>query len=314
MNPNLIKISTVNMADTDWLKFRNNGIGGSEVATVLNLNPYQSAVELFYKKVYRETESIQNERMFWGTIHEDTIANVWQYYENDIDTMMKNYEENRIVRKCQRLNAILQNPEFPHLFANIDRKILNPEGILEIKTISDFAVNQWESGVPPYHLVQLQTYLAITGLNYGELAILKNGRNFEVLPFNRNESIIEGIIVKSKEFWESVLEAREIINNGGTIEHLEPAPDNSMAYEKFMKERFTSKVKEIEGSQELLNIAYEYQKCTKDISEIETLKQGYKNQIISAIRETDKISFGVNGYITFNGNTKGVRTLNVRVK
>lgn len=321
MNKTLILTPiTKSTSKDDWLKFRMNGIGGSEAAIVLNLNPYESAVELFYKKVFQETENIQSERMFWGNVHEDTIANIWQYYnpDGDINEMMSNYENGTIIRKCKRLNAIVQNGKYPQLLANIDRIITGNngkgEGILEIKTISDFAVNQWESGIPPYHIVQLQTYLAILELEYGELAMLKNGRNFEVIPFVRNEEIISGIDIKTKEFWERVLEAREIHKQGGSIEHLEPEPDNSTAYEKFMKDRFKSKPVIIEGTSEQLEIAQKYKEYGTLIKDTESLQQSEKNKLIDILRESEKIDFGVNGYVSFLPNKNGVRTLLVKIK
>lgn len=314
MRNDLTLISKKDMTREEWLKFRLNGIGGSEVATALNLNPYQCATELFYKKVNEEIENIQNERMFWGTIHEDTIANIWQYWENDIETTMKNHEENKIIRKCRRFNYIAINPDYPHLFANLDRLYDSNKGILEIKTISDFAVNQWESGIPPYHVIQLQVYLGILGCEYGELAMLKNGRNFDVIPFQRNEKIIEGVFEKTAEFWQRIIEARELKKQGLPFEHLEPEPGNSDAYEKYMKEKFKSKPITIEGTAEILEIAKEEKRLSDEIKSLETLKQGKKNELISVICEAEKINFGASGYVSFKENTKGVRTFLNKVK
>jgi putative phage-type endonuclease len=317
MNKNLILTPIIKDSGDGWLKFRMNGIGGSESAIVLNLNPYQSAIELFYKKVFQEIEHLQNERMFWGNVHEDTIANIWQYWNpetSDINEMMSNYENNKIIRKCKKVNSIIQNPKYPQLLANIDRLIIGKEGILEIKTISDFAVNQWESGIPPYHIVQLQTYLAILEMEYGELAMLKNGRNFGVIPFTRNEEIISGIDIKTEEFWERVLEAREIIKNGGSIEHLEPEPDNSVAYETFMKKRFKTKPVTIGGTPEMLDVAKAYMFDANDIKSATKDQQLQKNKLIDILREAEKIDFGKNGYVSFRENNNGVRTLLVKIK
>lgn len=310
----IIKTPKGGMSKADWLRFRNNGIGGSEAAIILGLNPYQSAVELFYKKVEQTPETEETERMYWGTILEGTIAKTWQCYNpttNDISEMISNSNNDKIIRKCQNVNFILQNDKFPHLFANIDRLIIDKEkgnGILEIKTSSDFAVKVWESGIPPYNLIQLQCYLGIMDLQYGELAILQNGRSFAVYPIQRNNEIIDGVIETTKAFWERVLEARILLSEGKGFEKLEPEPDDTKVYEKFMKERFIAKPIEIEGDPELLKTARKEKELTEQIKPLEQEKQGCKNILVSAMREAEKINFGTAGYCSMKANVKGVRT------
>lgn len=320
----LICIDKTGMSNEDWLNHRFMGIGGSEMATLLNLNPYQSAVELFYRKVEFSSEQKENERMFWGKVHEDTIANIWQYHDpnqTDISVTMENYNADNKIRYCKELNYIISNPKFPHLFANVDRIFDYQtdefcEGVLEVKTVSDFAINIWEAGIPPYFLIQGQTYLAVSELEYGEFAILKNGRNFEVIPFQRNEKIIENIITRSKEFWDRVLEARNLHSQDASFSHLEPEPDNSMAYEKFMKARFTDKQNTVIGTDEIRNTAIQEVICTKDIKELEIQKQLHKNKIIKFLSDNnaEKIDFGEYGYISYFENAKKTRVFNNKIK
>src|SRR5690242_12186881 len=106
MNSKLKLVSTVGMSKQQWLNFRMNGIGGSEVGTILGLNQYQSNVELFYKKLGEVPDEPDNLHMFWGREHEDTIADKWQYYDpNDRDpaNYIFNKNEEKIIRKCRRV-------------------------------------------------------------------------------------------------------------------------------------------------------------------------------------------------------------------
>ena len=48
--PNVL-VSTVNMPEHEWLKWRQKGIGGSDVASALGLSPYRTKRELYYDKV-----------------------------------------------------------------------------------------------------------------------------------------------------------------------------------------------------------------------------------------------------------------------
>ena len=43
-------ISTAAMSRDEWLKERTKGIGGSDVATILGLNPYKTPLQLWEEK------------------------------------------------------------------------------------------------------------------------------------------------------------------------------------------------------------------------------------------------------------------------
>lgn len=313
MKTGLIRTDTKNMTHEQWQLFRmQNGIGASEAAVVLNLNPYQSAVKLFYDKVEMNIENIENEKMFWGSRLEDTVADVWKYWGGDMEQTIQNYNNGIKVNDCQRVNYIIQNPKYPHLLGNIDRLITKKngnkkEGILEIKTMSDYATKIWEAELPPYHLVQLQTYMGICGLDYGELAILSNGRTMSVYEFQFNSEIFEGIVEKTKIFWSNVCAARELKKVNQPFEQFEPEPDDSVAYEKFMKERFKTNPISIPGNHELLKIAQEEKELNAKIKETETIKQRCKNILIKELtnHQAEKIDFGAAGYVSLRENSKG---------
>src|SRR5690242_5416401 len=123
---NLIYTSTDGMSTEEWLTFRKRGIGASEVGYIMGLSPYKSNVELFYEKL-AEGISQQQETAptFMGKYMEAVIADLWQYWEEGKDqiTMQQNYNAGKKVRTMQRVNAYIQNPKYPHLFASLDRRI-----------------------------------------------------------------------------------------------------------------------------------------------------------------------------------------------
>lgn len=58
----------------DWLEAKNNTIGGSEAAIVVNKNPWQNANDLYNKLVLHKSKAIpENERMKEGTLAEEHI-------------------------------------------------------------------------------------------------------------------------------------------------------------------------------------------------------------------------------------------------
>ena len=67
-------ISTLNLDTESWLRYRKNGIGGSDVGAVCGLNPYRTAIEVYYDKTSEEIEEIDNEAMRQGRELEEYVA------------------------------------------------------------------------------------------------------------------------------------------------------------------------------------------------------------------------------------------------
>jgi predicted phage-related endonuclease len=338
MNSNLIRSSTLNMTDDQWYDFRTNGIGASEVAVVMGLSQYKSSIELFYEKIgQRPINKEETAPQFWGTELESCVAEKWQYWDPespDQDTMIKNYRAENIIRKCERVNAYISNPAIPHLFVSLDRRIHKKgdrgEGALEVKTISGFAANQWESGIPPMYVVQLQTQLMVCDFNYGELAILKDGRWMEVLPFEKNENIQESINEMTKRFWDLVTEAKPYVElkrqeeEAGNldmaefyqskIDELAPAPDNSLAYENYLKEKYKSGGGGlIKGEMVHYDIAKQYQSTQEHISKLEEVKTECGNKLKAVMGDFDILDFAVLGKVTWKKNAKDIRVFKVLI-
>ena len=108
---NLIYTSTAEMTPEQWLGFRKCGLGASEVGAVMGLSQYKSNVELFYDKIGQGLGfSVENIAMFMGTELEQFIANLWQFWDGTEAGMIENFRNQNKVRKMQRVNAYIQNP------------------------------------------------------------------------------------------------------------------------------------------------------------------------------------------------------------
>jgi predicted phage-related endonuclease len=307
------------MTKKDWLDFRFNGIGGSETGNILGLNDYPngSSHEVFYKKLGEGDYEQENLHMFAGKRHENMIADdYWRYYDPmhpDFQNTMQNFNEKRIIRKCRRVNAYVVNPDYPWLFASIDRLINkgqsaitigNPdkEGILEIKTISSYAAKKWIVGIPRMHVAQLQTYLLVLNLDYGELATLKDGKYFEVIPFQRDEELIKVIIEVTKDFWDRVTSARILKQSGKPYEALEPEIDNIEAYKEFLSERYKAEPNKLAPNMQIYNLGTEYLNLNDEIKLLEEKQTGIANKIKEHFKESDEMDFGASGKITWKQN------------
>lgn len=184
-------VDTREMKRAEWLAARSRGIGGSDAAAIAGLNPWRSPIQVYMEKTGQSPdEDVASEAAYWGTVLEDVIAQEFS---------------RRTGLKVARVNAILQHPGHAWMIGNLDRRIVGaPEGpgVLECKTASAYARDDWEGDkVPPHYMIQVQHYLAVTGWQYGYLALLMGGRDFRIIRIERDEELIGHLIEIEAEFW-----------------------------------------------------------------------------------------------------------------
>jgi putative phage-type endonuclease len=196
-----LRVSTIAMPHEQWLELRKTGIGGSDAASVLGLNPYKSNFALFEEKVgLRDPDDLSdNEAVYWGNVLEEPVAQAFA---------------ERTGRKVRRVNAIVRHPDYPFMLGNIDREIVAEEGgkpeILECKTAGIWAANAEEWGpsgsdwVPERYLIQCMHYLAVCNRDVAHLAALIGGQELRLYKVARDEKLIAALIAKEAAFWKLV--------------------------------------------------------------------------------------------------------------
>lgn len=320
----------------DWLRFRKRGIGASEVGAIMGLNQYTSSIQLFYEKIGEGLQfKVENIAMFNGKELESYVANMWQYWSGTEDSMIQNFRNGNKVRRMQRVNAYIQNPKWPWLFVSLDRKINKGtrgyEGALEIKTIAGYEANKWEGGIPPSHIIQVQTQCMVCEFSFGELATMRDGRFFDVYEFLNMPNIQEAIVDQTHDFWEKVERGRMILTQRFEAQHsynmkaveeltqelhsLEPEPDGSESFENFLKERYTiARPGEREGTIVELEAAKDHATIKQQMKELEIKARFKENYLKNQLKEMTCLNFGSEGRVSWNANKNGVRVFDNRVK
>lgn len=324
-------LSTKNLSEKDWLKVHHKTLGSSDIGTVMGLNPYKSALELFHYKIADEPRDSQRESAFHGKNLEAYVAKIWQHYDPEEPSFyntMLNFQEKRIIRRCRKVNAFIYHPELPFFHTSPDRYIYCPQrgkGLLEIKTMSSYVSKLYISGLPPAYTVQLQQQLLVTGLEWGEVAILKDGNTFEVIPFERNEEIIAEIIEKGKAFFhrvEIIRKAKELGFEGEKLQKLidkyEPAPDNTLAYAEYMKETYRpdKQLPARKAEPEHIRWAIKYEEACEEEEKAQSKKTLYSNLLKNQMRDQyQEIDLGQMGRVLWKMDSAGKkRTFKVNLK
>lgn len=179
----------------DWLALRRQGLGGSDAATACGLNPYKQPFELYLEKIGGESkDELPSQAAYFGSLLEDLIA---QEYAK------------RSGYKVRRVNQILKSRRWTWMQANLDRLVVKKNRGLECKASGlIFNNNTWgEPGtdeVPEYHLLQCQHYMAVTGLEVFDLAVLLGGNRFAIYTIPRDKELIEFLIDAEHAFWQRI--------------------------------------------------------------------------------------------------------------
>jgi len=176
----------------EWLRGRKHYLGGSDIASILGLNQYRSALDVFLDKTSTSIKDESSNFTKWGTILEDVIANEYAA---------------TLALEIEPEESPIFHFEYSFLAANIDRWVDNRKYILECKTTSAFKANEWgEEGtdqIPESYLCQVAWYSAICNVAKVDIAVLIGGNDFRIYTYNKNKEFEDKLIKIGCDFWQN---------------------------------------------------------------------------------------------------------------
>lgn len=225
--------------DPAWHETRLTGLGGSDIAAICGLDKWTSPLEIWHTKtgnsVPRERNSALSEAGLMGHLLEPIVAQRF----TDI-TSLPAYPSPGTLRALDPTWAL----------ANLDRVTLeNGEyGVLELKTRSSYALDEWTEEPPTGPWLQVQHYLGVTGWRFGYIACLIGGQRTIVHRVERDEDTIAGLRAIGAEFWQQVQDRTPPPVNGSAactdlLNRLHPEPTVDMVVadadevERLLRER-----------------------------------------------------------------------------
>lgn len=221
---------TEGLSKSDWLRFRQKGIGGSDIAALCGINQWKSPLALWHEK----TEKIKDNE------EENLPAELGIYLEPFMKERFEKWikKEEGIDIVVVSVPYILQHKENPIALANLDGVLLHPDKLAcltEYKTTSEFFYKQWQDdNLPDNYYMQTQWYLYVTGLEYCYLSFLIGNRKFAVLIIERNQEVIDEMVEKADFFWKTYV-----------IPKVAPAPSGDISSGEALKSMYP---KEEEGT------------------------------------------------------------------
>lgn len=190
-----ILVSKQNQSREEWLEYRRKGIGGSDSATIVGMNPYATPFSLWAEKSGLTPEKEDTEAMRIGRDLEPYVVKRFKEY----------MAEHGAAKRIKECNYILRHPKYPWMLANVDRLIVGEKAGLECKTTATLNLKQFKNGeYPDRYYTQCVHYMAVTGAERWYLAVLVLGKGFFVFAIERDEEEIAALIEAEQDFWSMV--------------------------------------------------------------------------------------------------------------
>jgi len=190
----------------EWLEARRDGIGGSDMAALVGLHPYKTALHVYLDKTSDDPpDDTAGEAAFWGSVLEAPVAEHWA----------------RLHGKFLTEPGLVAHPDRPWMLVTVDRLVypqsfsglgryddgqLMPEAIYEGKTASAWKRDDWDGDrVPDHYQAQCQWEMAVWGLPRVHIGCLLGGQRFIEATVERDQQVIDGLITVGAEFWQRVI-------------------------------------------------------------------------------------------------------------
>lgn len=170
----------------EWHEMRSRGIGGSEIGTIMGLNPWESAFSLWAKRTGQiPNPPVDNWAVKFGQVFEEPILQLWADENPDW-----------VVHRT----GTWAHKSYPFMLANPDALAQHRETgewmIVEIKTSRSF----WDD-VPPAYRAQVVHYMDVMGVRRGVIVAVA-GWNWEVHDIEWDEFEADAQRSHASRFWE----------------------------------------------------------------------------------------------------------------
>lgn len=178
----------------EWLKAREEGIGASEVASVVGLNPWETPYQLWRRKRGIDKPQEENFMMKAGHYLEDAVARFYQD-ESGNEIITSSATDFMFIDKAKPFLRV--SPDRTYWLQNMTHNDDN-KGILECKTTQK-SIDR--DDLPKHWFCQVQMLLGVSGYERGSLAWLSSGREFDYTDIAFSPDFYGWLSEEVERFW-----------------------------------------------------------------------------------------------------------------
>ena len=281
------------LINQDFTVDRTKYIGGSDIGAILGLSRFRTPLEVWMEKTGKEFKKQDSLPLRFGSFAEGFVASE---YSRATGFELLHDESTYI------------HPQHSYMSAHIDRFVLSnglsdalgnkladdlgnqlsnnsplpPSRILECKTANPFSSGDWgEVGsdqVPMSYLCQCIWYMAITGIDRTDLAVLFGNSDFRIYEIARDKELEELVLAKASTFW-----------NDYVLKDIPPPASNEADCQAlFSKGDATKKV---QATEETLELTKRLHALNGEIAVREEELSTIKQNIMSQMGEAEQLTY-----------------------
>ena len=263
----------------DFANLRAKSLGGSDIGAVLGFSRYRSAVDVWLEKTGRAVHEADSLPIRFGTFAEEFVAS-----EYALSTGLPLVSH----------PAGLVHPVYSYMHGHIDRfvcdspSIFDESGslvasrILECKTANPFASHEWgdlgSDQVPMAYLAQCIWYMAITGIEQADLAVLMGNADFRIYEIHRDLELEEMVIDRARGFWEEHV-----------LKDIPPAAQRESDL-KLLFPRSTPKA--VEAKKETCELIAKMKDIQAQVESYEQEISQIKQQVMAEMQDAEVLTYG----------------------
>lgn len=176
-----------------WLQEREQGIGSSEVGTILGVNPWETPYQLWRRKKGLSPRIEENAAMRAGHILESAVAT---YFEEDSGRQVIKSSDGDWLAVDNERSFLRVSPDRTYWLDGKHSK--DNKGILECKTTQ---MDISSDDIPDHWFCQLMYQLGVMGLRQGSLAWLTRGQKFGYRDIEFDADFYEYMVEQIEKFW-----------------------------------------------------------------------------------------------------------------
>ena len=269
------------LINQDFTQDRTKYIGGSDIGAILGLSKFRTPLEVWMEKTGKEVRQLDSLPLRFGSFAEEFVAS----------------EYARATRfELLHDESIYIHPTHPMMSAHVDRFILGDglnkpaTRLLECKTANPFARSEWgEPGtdqVPMSYLCQCIWYMAITGIEQCDLAVLFGNSDFRIYEIARDLELETLVIEKALHFW-----------NKYVLKDIAPPAETEGDYQALFKKSDPSKT--IEANAMTVELIRQLQSLSKQSGDVDEQITQIKQHIMNEMKEAEVLSYQGNVIATW---------------
>jgi predicted phage-related endonuclease len=208
----------------EWAEARGKGLGGTDVSALIpapglystgSLNPWKHALDVYLGKLGLSQQREPTEAMFWGNYLERGVAMQYAALTKRSvvpPELIGKYLAEMfpgLISEVWNNQTLLHHPDLPFVLGTPDGMVLGDSIGLEIKT-SGFKSAEWgkpgSDEIPKHYRIQVAQYMAITGFDQWDVAVLFSGNRLELYTVGRDRELEDGLLNVATEFWHENIE------------------------------------------------------------------------------------------------------------